>query len=118
LEPIAEPPPSTPDYVVFEVLIPRTDGCTGEVHRSAKFDEWVLETAGKFGGITVLALGVFGLWFRGLTPIEDHSNWYRVGVSPDAIPSLMSHIRETAGRFGQECIYLQRCGEAWLVKPK
>ncbi len=105
------------DYVVFEILIPRTDGRTGEVHPPKRFEEWVLKTAERFGGITVLGINIFGLWFKQKTPIEDHSNWYKIGVTPSDVDALREHAQRTAKEFGQECLYFERCGEADLVRP-
>lgn len=75
------------DVVVFNILIPCTENATGMVHPPAKFDAWVLETADRFGGVTVVGLALQGLWFdpdlpREANPIEDHSNWYKVGSPP------------------------------------
>ncbi len=69
----------SPDLIVFEILIPRTDNRTGVVHPSELFDEWVIGTAERFGGITVLGINLLGLWYdkdlpRESNPIEDHSN--------------------------------------------
>jgi hypothetical protein len=38
--------------IVFNILIPCTENATGFVHPPSKFDEWVIETADRFGGIT------------------------------------------------------------------
>lgn len=103
--------------VIFEILVPRTDGHTGVVHPTEELDQWVLETAARYGGITVLGLGIFGLWYEGAAPIEDHSNWYKIGVKPEDVEALREHARKTAERFGQACLYLERAGEAELVPP-
>jgi hypothetical protein len=36
-------------FVVFDLLIPRTDDRTGIVHPPALFDEWTIETADRLG---------------------------------------------------------------------
>jgi len=108
------------DVVVFNILIPCTENTTGMVHSPAKFDAWVLETADRFGGVTVMGLALQGLWFdpdlpREANPIEDHSNWYKVGVAPEHVDVLREYARETARRFGQKCLYFERAGEAEFV---
>jgi len=50
-------------FVVFDLLIPRTDDRTGLVHPSSLFDEWTIETAERFGGISLLAADILGFWF-------------------------------------------------------
>lgn len=100
---------------VFEILIPRTDGRSGVVHAPEMLDEWVLETAERFGGITVLGCDIFGLWFDDGSAVRDHSNWYKVGVDEADAEALRQHVRETALRFGQKCLYFEHCGSAELV---
>ena len=39
-------------FIVFDLLIPRTDDRTGVVHPPSLFDEGTLETAERFGGLT------------------------------------------------------------------
>ena len=109
-----------PDLVVFNILIPCTENATGLVHPPSKFDDWVIETADRFGGITVVGLALQGLWFdrdlpREANPIEDHSNWYKVGVEPIRVVELRSHVREASTVFGQKCLYFERAGEAEFV---
>lgn len=108
------------DLVVFEILIPRTDARTGLVHGADELDDWVLETASQFGGITVLGVGQHGAWYDpALAPVADalpdHSNWYRIGVAPADEPRLRHHLRETCRRFGHTSLYLQRVGTADFV---
>lgn len=108
------------EVVVFNILIPCTDNATGLVHPPAKFDAWVLETADRFGGVTVVGLALQGLWFdpglpREANPIEDHSNWYKVGVAPRYVEELRAYARTTARSFGQKCLYFERAGEAEFV---
>lgn len=108
------------DVVVFNILIPCTENATGLVHPPSKFDAWVLETADRFGGVTVVGLALEGLWFDPQLPheanlIEDHSNWYKVGVTPSRVEELREYARATARSFGQKCLYLERAGEAEFV---
>jgi hypothetical protein len=108
------------DLIVFSILIPLTDNATGIVHPPRKFTDWVLETARLFGGITVMGLALEGLWFdptlpEGSDAIEDHSNWYKVGVTPDRVAELQDHVRRTAVEFGQKCLYFERSGEADFI---
>ncbi len=105
------------DFVVFEILVPRTDERTGEVHLTERFEQWVLETAERFGGITVLGINIFGLWYDQGRPIEDYSNWYKIGVKPSDVETLREYARVTARKFGQKCLYFERCGEAELLYP-
>jgi hypothetical protein len=105
----------TDPFVVFDLLIPRTDDRTGMVHPPALFDAWTLETAERFGGVTQLAADIVGLWFDSGDLVEDHSHWYRVAVRQRRVEELRHHVIETAHRFGQRCLYLQRSGEAELV---
>jgi len=49
------------EIVVFNILIPCTENATGLGHPPAKFDAWVLETADRFGGVTVVGLALQGL---------------------------------------------------------
>ena len=109
-----------PDVVVFNILIPCTDATTGIVHLPSRFDAWVLDTAARFGGVTVMGLALQGLWFdpalpRTAGPMADHNNWYKVGVEPERIHELRLHVRETARSFGQKCLYLERAGEAEFI---
>ncbi len=102
-------------FVVFDLLIPRTDDRTGIVHPPAAFERWALETSDRFGGLTQLGANILGYWFDRGELVEDHSHWYRVAVEPHRVEALRGHVRETARRFGQRCLYLQRSGEAELV---
>jgi hypothetical protein len=101
--------------IVFDVLIPRTDDRTGLVHPPAAFDDWTIETAERFGGVSCLAADVLGFWFDSKDLVEDHSHWYRVAVGPAEVAALRDHVKATAHRFGQRCLYFQRSGEAELV---
>lgn len=108
------------DIVVFNILIPCTENATGIVHPPAKFDAWLLETVERFGGATVMGLALRGLWFDPELPreanlIEDHNNWYKVGVQPYRVDELRQYVQETAHSFGQRCLYFERAGEAELV---
>jgi hypothetical protein len=47
--------------------------------------------------------------------VEDHSHWYRVAVSEHDVVALREHVKATARRFGQRCLYFQKSGEAELV---
>jgi hypothetical protein len=102
-------------FVVFDLLIPRTDDRTGVVHPHSLFDDWTIETAERFGGITQLAADILGFWFDSKDLIEDHSHWYRVAVSEGDVVALREHVKATARRFGQRCLYFQKSGEAELV---
>lgn len=109
-----------PDIVVFNIVIPCTDNSTGFVHAPEKFDDWLLDTADRFGGISVLGIGLFGLWYDEAlppeaNPVEDHSNWYKIGVEPSRVEELRRHVEATAHIFGQKCIYFERTGEAEFV---
>jgi hypothetical protein len=109
-----------PDVVVFNILIPCTENATGIVHAPEKFDAWVLATARRFGGVTVMGLALRGLWFdpslpADADPIEDYNNWYKVGVEPGRVDELHEHVRAAARAFGQKCLYLERSGEAEFV---
>jgi len=101
--------------VVFDLLIPRTDDRTGVVHPPSLFDRWTIETAERFGGLSLLAADILGFWFESKDLVEDHSHWYRVAVPGADVPALREHVRATARRFGQRCLYLQKSGEAELV---
>jgi hypothetical protein len=102
-------------FVVFDLLIPRTDDRSGIVHAPAAFERWVLETSERFGGLTQLGANLLGYWFDRGELVEDHSHWYRVAVQPEQVAELRAHVEETARRFGQRCLYLQRSGDAELV---
>ena len=102
-------------FVVFDLLIPRTDDRTGVVHPPSLFDDWTIETAERFGGITQLSADILGFWFDSKDLVEDHSHWYRVAVGEDDVAALREHVKTTARRFGQRCLYFQRSGEAELV---
>ena len=102
-------------FVVFDLLIPRTDDRTGIVHAPAAFEGWVLETSERFGGLTQLGADLLGYWFDRGELVEDHSHWYRVAVRPEQVGELRAHVEATARRFGQRCLYLQRSGDAELV---
>lgn len=109
-----------PDLVVFNIVIPRTDDRTGIVHAPKKFRDWVLATARKFGGISVIGINLRGLWFdpaaSGVAdPVEDHNDWYKVGVAPSRVDELRDYVRESAKLFGQKCLYFERAGEAEFV---
>lgn len=108
------------DRIVFNICIPLTDETTGLVHRPETLDEWLLDTVDRFGGASVVGVSILGLWQDedrdpDENPVEDHSNWYKVGVKPDQIDALYRHIEAAAGEFGQKCIYLERAGEADFV---
>ena len=109
--------PAMPDLLVFGILIPLTDNATGLVHPPEKLDRWLLETVERFGGVTVMATALRGLWYdpslpSGADPVEDYSNWYKVGVTPDRAGELRDHARRAAVEFGQKCIYFERAGDA------
>ncbi len=108
------------DLVIFNILIPWTENATGIVHAPEKFDEWLLETVERFGGATVMGIGLRGLWFdeelpRDANPIEDHHNWYKVGVEAHRVYELREYVRATGRAFGQKCLYFERAGEAEFV---
>jgi hypothetical protein len=74
----------------------------------------------RFGGATVMGVALRGLWFDSAlpaeaNPIEDHSNWYKVGVTPLRVDELREYVRETARSFGQKCPYFERAGVAEFV---
>jgi len=102
-------------FIVFDLLIPRTDDRTGVVHPPSLFDEWTIETAERFGGVSLLAADILGFWFDNKDLVEDHSHWYRVAVGEADVPALREHVKATARRFGQRCLYFQTSGEAELV---
>jgi hypothetical protein len=109
-----------PDLVVFNIVIPRTDDRTGIVHAPRKLRDWLLATATRFGGVSVIGLNLRGLWFDprasgAADPVEDHNNWYKVGVEPGRVDELREHVRETVTAFGQKCLYFERAGEAEFV---
>jgi hypothetical protein len=101
--------------VVFDLLIPRTDDRTGVVHPLSLFDEWTIETAERFGGVSLLAADILGFWFDSKDLVEDHSHWYRVAVNDADVHARREHVKATALRFGQRCLYFQKSGEAELV---
>ena len=108
------------DLVVFNILIPLTDNRTGIVHPPDKFDEWVITAVEKFGGLTTIGLALEGLWYDpelppDANPVQDHSNWYKIGVQPGRVEELRGYAEQTAKEFGQKCIYLERAGEADFV---
>ena len=90
-------------FTVFEVLIPRTDDRTGIVHPPALFDEWTIETAQRFGGVSLLAADILGFWFDSRELVEDHAHWYRIAVTGADVPALREYVKATALRFGQRC---------------
>ncbi len=109
-----------PDLVVYNIVIPRTDDRTGIVHAPKKIRDWLLATATRFGGVSVIGINLRGLWFdptaSGVAvPVEDHNNWYEVGVVPHRVDELREYVRDTASAFGQKCLYLERAGEADFV---
>ncbi len=109
-----------PDLIVFNILIPCTENATGIVHAPEKFDSWLLATVQRFGGATVMGVALRGLWFdqslpRQANPIEDHNNWYKVGVEPSRVDELREFVKDTARDFGQKCLYFERAGEADFV---
>jgi hypothetical protein len=92
-----------PDLVVFNIVIPRTDDRTGIVHAPRRFRDWLLETAARFGGVSVVGINLRGLWFDpaasgGTAPVEDHSNWYKVGVAPSRLVNARVHGEQRAVR--------------------
>lgn len=105
------------DRIIFNICIPLTDGRTGIVHPPEKLDEWLLGTVEEFGGASVIGVAIYGLWHDEdrapeENPVEDHSNWYKIGVKPDALDHLRRHVEKATVVFGQNCIYLERAGEA------
>jgi hypothetical protein len=113
-------PRAKPDLVVFGIIIPLTDDTTGIVHSLEKLDRWLLETVEQFGGATLVAVAMRGMWFDPALPpgtgcVEGYSNCYKVGVAPDRVNELRAHARKAAVEFGQKCIYFERTGEAEFV---
>ncbi len=108
------------DRVIFNIVIPRTDAFTGLVHPPEKFRIWLLRTVELFGGASVVGVNLHGLWYdedrpAAENPVEDYSNWYKVGVKPEKIDELRKHVEDATREFGQKCIYLERAGEADFV---
>ena len=104
-----------PDLVIFNILIPCTENSTGIVHAPEKFDAWLIETVDRFGGATVMGIGLRGLWFDSDLPqeanaIEDHNNWYKVGVEVHRVDELREYVRATGRAFGQKYLYFERAG--------
>jgi len=106
-------------FVVFDVLIPRTDDRTGVVHPPSLFDRWTVETAERFGGVSLLAADILGFWFDSMDLVEDHSHWYRVAVEEAAVPGLREYVKETAVRFGRALPVSpdERPGRAGVGRP-
>lgn len=104
--------------LVFTVLIPLTDDRTRTLHPPELFDDWMLATAQRFGGITQLAVSLKGLWFDSQKMVQDRNNWYKIAVAPDREGEIVEHIAEAANVFGQQCLYFERAGEAELVFPR
>lgn len=109
------------NMIVFEILIPCTDNSSGLVHPQEKFDDWIITTTEKFGGITVLNIHILGLWYDNelkpeANPVEDHNNWYKIAVPPTKVDELRLFLKETAGIFGQKCIYFERAGEVEFIE--
>ena len=109
------------ELVVFEILLPDTENATGLVHPQELFDQWVIEAVGLFGGITVLGVGLLGLWYdhelpASANPVEDHNHWYKIAVPPGRVTELRAFVSRTARQFGQKCLYLERSGEAEFVR--
>src|SRR3990172_2606316 len=95
---------------------------TGVVHPAKLFDDWVVETTRRFGGITVLATDLLGLWYDpdlaiGANPVEDHSNWYKIAVEARRVLELEQWIERAVSAFGQKCLYFERSGEARFLRP-
>ncbi len=108
------------DLIVFNIVIPRTDDRTGVVHAPKKFRDWIQATATRFGGVSVIGINLRGLWFDpaasgAAQTVEDHNNWYKVGVEPRRVDELREYVRGTARAFGQKCLYFERAGEAEFV---
>ncbi len=109
-----------PDLIVYNIVIPCTESSTGIVHSPEKFDSWLIETVDKFGGVSVVGIGLLGLWYDetlplDANPVEDHNNWYKIGVEPDRVDDLRRHVANAAVLFGQKCMYFERAGEADFV---
>ena len=109
-----------PDRVVFNIVIPRTDAFTALIHPPEKFPAWLVRTVELFGGASVVGLNLQGLWYdedrpTEENPIEDFSNWYKVGVKPEKIDELRRFVEEATQEFGQKCIYLERAGDADFI---
>jgi hypothetical protein len=102
-------------FIVFDLLIPHTDDRTGLVHPPALLDDWTLETAERFGGLTRLGADILGFWFESGDLVEDHSHWYWVAVGERDVVPLRAHVKAAARLFGQRCLYFQKSGEAELV---
>ena len=97
-----------------------TENATGIVHAPEKVDAWLLATVQRFGGATVMGVALRGLWFdqslpHEANPIEDHNNWYKVGIEPGRVDELRDFVRATSHDFGQKCLYFERAGEADFV---
>lgn len=107
----------TDRLLVFTLLIPLTDDRTGLAHPPKLFDDWMLSTAEKFGGITQLAANLRGLWFDSQKLVQDRNNWYKIAVPREQERELVEHARRASVLFGQRCIYFERAGEAELVFP-
>lgn len=110
-----------PDIIiVYNIVIPLTDGDTGVTHSPEKLDEWLLRTVEIFKGASVVGVNLLGLWYdkdipKEKNPIEDHNNWYKVGVRREEVNGLREHVKTTASEFGQKCIYFERAGEAEFI---
>ena len=68
-----------------------------------------------------MGIGLRGLWFdsdlpREANPVEDHNNWYKVGVEVHRVDELREYVRATARAFGQKYLYFERAGEAEFVR--
>ena len=108
------------DLVIFNILIPLTDDSTGHRHPHTKFSAWERLSVERFGGLTLTGKGVEGYWLdpdlpTASSPVRDLSRAYKIGISPDRVPELRTHLERTAREFGQKCLYLERAGEAEFV---
>ena len=79
-------------FVVFDLLIPRTDDRTGVVHPPALFDDWTIETAERFGGLTRLGADILGFWFDSQ---DLESRTIPTGIASSWASTTWSHCEST-----------------------
>ena len=102
--------------VVFNVFIPRTDASQATRHAQPKFESWYVETAERFGSVTLVANDVARLWMNEQQELQgEDCQWFRVSVPPSRRAEFVGHVARTAASFGQQSLLLEEAGEAEII---
>jgi hypothetical protein len=74
----------------------------------------------NFGGYTALAANYFGYWKDegGRDTYGEHREFTVALTSDEKLPQLKGFLADVSDTLGEECLYVEVAGEAFLIYPR